>query len=378
MVLTTLATLRNRSRTILRNLMREASCGFGRALPVFCREALVRRLMFGSLPAFRTGWAVALHEHAHLLLPRCDGNQLEEMVGWARHRFSGADEYLLTDSTVDDLPFDFVAAGIVRLADATDAEHRGRPRVFYCVYESDERLIRTLRVIRSLDEAYYYTPKAYLPTARVFHRDDAARKVLQDLLPVDGNLDTYDLVDWESIIQALRLTRELPGDYVEIGVYRGASAELALGYMREAGIDRRTWLLDLFEGFTYEGAADSADAFWLGQFSSTSLEAVADRLRGFGGKSLVRCNVLTDDLPAGIERIAVCNIDVDMYEAVTAALEKVTPLMESGGMVLVEDQGHTPNIAGGYLAVRDFLDGPLGDRYIAWDLTSGQALLIRR
>jgi hypothetical protein len=300
------------------------------------------------------------------------------MVSWARRRFDDADEYLLADRPAAELPYGFAAAGITRLDDPAAAPAHGRPRVFYCVFDSDERLVQALRRIREMPDAYYYTPKAYLPTARVFHRDEAARTVLRAQLPRKEQLDTYDLADWESIIQALRVTRDLPGDYVEIGVYRGASAEMALSYLAEAGIARRGWFLDLFEGFTYEAAERSADAFWLGQFSSTSLAAVSERLERFADKRLVRCNVVTDDLPDGLERIAVCNIDVDMYEAVTVALEKVTPLMVPGGIVLVEDQGHTPNIAGGYLAVRDFLDGPHGREYITWDLTSGQALLIRR
>ena len=82
--------------------------------------------------------------------------------------------------------------------------------------------------------------------------------------------------------------------------------------------------------------------------------------------------------PAGIDRIAVCDIDVDMYEAVTAALEKTADRIPPGGVILIEDQGHTPNIAGGFLAVRDFLATEQGRRFMSWNLTSGQALLVRR
>ena len=352
--------------------------GCNRLLPESYVNWVIRRMAAERLSHFRTAWTAVLHHPMHLELPRFDRQQIEDMVLWARERFLEADFYFLSDQSPGSIPYPFVREGILWLQDARMAEDRNRPRVFFCVFESDEKLADVLHAIMGLPDSYYYTPKAYLPTARVFHRDDVAWRVLRESVPPPDNLDTFDLADYENIIQALQVTRDLPGVYVEIGVYKGASAELALNYMRQAGIQRHTFLLDLVEGFSYPAAKASPDAFWVGQFGSTSLAVVTTRLAGFAGKSLVKCNIVTDDLPEGLNDIAVANIDVDIYEAVAAALSKIAPRMVKGGIILVEDQGHTPNIAGGYLGLRDFLAGPLGREFIPWNLTSGQALLIRR
>jgi hypothetical protein len=349
-----------------------------RALPAPWIEASVRQLMGERLGLFRAVWTAALHHPQHLWLPRFDATSLDQMVAWSRQRFPHAARFLLTDQDPATLPFCFDRIGARTLAHAAEAPESSEPRVFYCVFACDEGLAESLYEVQDLDNAYYYTPKSYLPTARVFHRDPTARDVLEQLAPPLDDVDTWDLADHENIIQALAQTRDVPGDYVEIGVYRGASAELALTYLERAGIERHCWLLDLYEGFTYDEAERSHDAFWAGQFSGTSQPAVEQRLERFPNRTLARCNVICDDLPAGIDRIAVCNIDVDMYEAVTAALEKTADRIPPGGVILIEDQGHTPNIAGGFLAVRDFLATEQGGRFMSWNLTSGQALLVRR
>jgi hypothetical protein len=47
--------------------------------------------------------------------------------------------------------------------------------------------------------------------------------------------------------------------------------------------------------------------------------------------TLVRSNVCEEALPAGIGKISVANVDVDIYEATRDALLRVAPLMVPGG-----------------------------------------------
>jgi Macrocin-O-methyltransferase (TylF) len=51
---------------------------------------------------------------------------------------------------------------------------------------------------------------------------------------------------------------------------------------------------------------------------------------------VVRNDVTADPLPPEIERIAVCNLDVDMYESIAAGLRRVAPLVVPGGIIVVE------------------------------------------
>ena len=347
-------------------------------VPEYLLKHLLVQTIGKKFSFFQSAWTACLHHPSHLLLPRFDFDEIDSMVSWAKHRFQNADYFIISDLPVQEVPFDFSAMNATWITSIEQLVCGEKPTVVFCLFSSDEKLPPVLHHIMKLDNAFYYTPKAYLPTARFFHRNDASKKVLLDCLPHENELDTFDLADYENIMQAIKLTENLDGAYVEIGVYKGASAQLALQYMDEIQVKRPAYFLDLFEGFSYETAKTSSDAFWLGQFCSTSLEGVSERLKFFENKNIVKCNIISDELPPQIEKIAVCNIDVDIYEAVTVALEKVAPLMVQGGVILIEDQGHTPNIAGGYLAILDFNNSEMGKEFFTWNLTSGQALLIKK
>lgn len=182
------------------------------------------------------------------------------------------------------------------------------------------------------------------------------------------------------ICQAIELTRYLEGDFLEIGVFSGSSALTALSHMDRLGIKRRSWLLDTFAGFTYEASAESADAIWSGTHLM-DVEQTMERIRGMVSQTgqqaeVVAMDICTGSLPASIDRIAIANIDVDMYDAVKAALEKVAPLVVKRGIVIVEDPTALPGLYGAYLALNEFLESFVGRQFIAVRTTT-QYFLIR-
>jgi hypothetical protein len=46
--------------------------------------------------------------------------------------------------------------------------------------------------------------------------------------------------------------------------------------------------------------------------------------------------------------------------------------------MICEDQGHTPFLAGAYLAIRDFLDSVAGKEFVPIHMASGQMFLIKK
>ena len=108
-----------------------------------------------------------------------------------------------------------------------------------------------------------------------------------------------------------------------------------------------------------------------------SQENVREFLKEFEHANVIKANIISDDLPSNIERISLCNIDVDLYEAVSCSLQKVAPLITQGGAIILEDQGHTPALGGAYLAMAEFLESPLADAFTPVHLASGQMLLIK-
>ncbi len=210
-----------------------------------------------------------------------------------------------------------------------------------------------------------------------FKTDIFAKEVLEEETCRNGNY--FDMYDFQNIFQALNITKRIRGDYVEIGTYRGDSARAALSYAKKADINRKFYFLDTYEGFVYEEAKKSPDSWWANHHThtDTSIDIVRDRLSEFNGVHLVKSNIITDGLPDEIESIAVCNIDVDMYEAVAAALDQVNDKMVSGGVIIAEDYGHTPVLIGAQVAIREFHEAN-ADRYYGLYMQSGQFFMIRK
>ena len=245
-----------------------------------------------------------------------------------------------------------------------------------CAFESDQRLVDTLSILKRSDRIYYYCLTRGLPVARYFHRNDLAKKVL--LSESSRRRGKFDLPDFEHIIQALDITSGIDGSYVEIGVYKGDSALIALEYMKSTGQTRNSFFLDVFEGFTGNNPESSNDAFWLDSHTDTSLEYVSGLLSPYAGAEIIKTDIIQDQLPDAINPVAVCNIDVDIYEATLACLTKAAARMAKNGIMICEDAGHTPFLGGAYLAVSEFMKSEQGRDFIPLNLLSGQMFFIRK
>ena len=301
---------------------------------------------------------------------RCTRRDILGAVNTARANHPAAAIYIFSDRPTP------AVSGTQQLSSIQELERVPAPGVIVLACNSDELALAAVRLIQSRQGIFYYGAHRLFPAARYFHRNEIGRSILKEAAA--ANLDKFDLADFENIIQAIHATRSREGDYVEIGVYKGDSATVALTYLERAGIRRRSYFLDTFSGFDYAGAADSKDRAWYQSHAEPSIEAVEKALARFAmPHQVIQANIITDPLPAAIRKIAVCNIDVDMYEAVAAALVKVAPRMVAGGIIIAEDAGHTPMLIGAYAAVREFLESPAGNAFVPVELMSGQMFLIK-
>jgi predicted O-methyltransferase YrrM len=243
-------------------------------------------------------------------------------------------------------------------------------------FESDERAYEVVKHIRTLEDVRFFSAGSNYPPARYFNRNEIARRALAALN--EQHPDKFDVADFENIMQVIEVTAHVPGDYVEIGVYKGTSALAALRYMKARGMHRRSWFLDTFEGFAYEAARVSRDAVWADTHNDVLLQEVEAKLTAESSDArVVQTNIVLESLPIEINSIAVANVDVDIYEAVKAALEKVAPLIRVGGVIICEDSGHTPYLIGAYAAVREFIEADTAHHFTPLYQASGQTLLVR-
>lgn len=250
-------------------------------------------------------------------------------------------------------------------------------------FDSDEKVDRYIRHIQHSGGKYICSLD--IQNARWWHLRDEAREVLR-LEEADCRTHGYSHFapdQLANIMQAIDITRPLRGAYVEIGVYKGTSARLAYHYMCRTSLERRCYFLDTYQGFHYDSAKASSDIYWQGTHESTAEEVEArleatPRQRGPQPVCrLIRHNVVTDPWPEEIGPIAVCNVDVDLSDAIRASLEHVWPRIEPGGICIVQDPGRTPMLGGARSALNTFLEAGLSSGFPVY-LESGQTFLLKR
>ncbi len=142
------------------------------------------------------------------------------------------------------------------------------------------------------------------------------------------------------------LRRDVPGDFIETGVWRGGVTILLRGVLAAHGdTKRRVFVADSFSGLptpdTVRFPADDGKDL----SSVPELAVSADEV----GKNFARYDLLDDQvvflegwfrdtLPeAPIESLALLRLDGDLYESTIDALEALYPKLSVGGYCIVDD-----------------------------------------
>ena len=143
------------------------------------------------------------------------------------------------------------------------------------------------------------------------------------------------------------LTRNVPGDFIEAGAWRGGATIFMRAVMKEYGVtDRTVWVADSFQGLPPPNAekypADLGINLHMEDALAVSLEEVKSN---FARHGLLDDRVqflkgwFKDTLPtAPIEKIAILRLDGDLYESTMDTLGPLYPKVVSGGYVIVDDR----------------------------------------
>jgi O-methyltransferase len=158
--------------------------------------------------------------------------------------------------------------------------------------------------------------------------------------------------------------RELPGAFVECGVWKGGAVlAMLLALQQEGRADRDVYLFDTFEGMTepspedrsafeapaletWREARDAGGRAWPEVFGPQAFgeDHVRETLSASGYPAerlrFVRGRV-EDTLPGRApERIALLRLDTDWYESTRHELEHLYPRLCDGGVLIIDDYGH--------------------------------------
>jgi hypothetical protein len=141
------------------------------------------------------------------------------------------------------------------------------------------------------------------------------------------------------------LADNIPGDFIETGVYRGGATIFMRALLKAYGVrDRLVWVADSFEGLPKpEPGEFPQDALFA--ISGGELAVPLDRVKhNFELYDLLDDRVrflkgwFKDTLPgAPIERLAVVRLDGDLYQSTMDALTHLYPKLSPGGFLIVDD-----------------------------------------
>jgi O-methyltransferase len=199
-----------------------------------------------------------------------------------------------------------------------------------------------------------------LERAAVSH-PDISDPVFYDLCRRCGPFTMTTIERMYALHQAVtHVTRTgIEGDIVECGVWRGGSSMLAALTLMQLGDRERTlWLYDTFEGMPEPGAwdRDPRGALMADEWERHR-EHADDPVFAYAGLADVQVNMRTtgypeqrvalvkgkveDTIPGTVpDRVAVLRLDTDWYESTRHELEHLYPLLEPGGVLIVDDYGY--------------------------------------
>lgn len=144
------------------------------------------------------------------------------------------------------------------------------------------------------------------------------------------------------------IKENIPGDFIETGVWRGGSTIFMKALLKKSNIiDRVVWVADSFEGLPKpnekEYSADRGDIYYKFKELAIPLDVVENNFRKYG---LLDNNVkflkgwFKDTLPvAPIDKLALLRLDGDMYESTMDGLVNLYPKLSIGGYIIIDDWG---------------------------------------
>lgn len=175
----------------------------------------------------------------------------------------------------------------------------------------------------------------------------------------------YTMTSVPRLVNTLKSCRyvvenKIPGDFVECGVWRGGNSILAKKLFNELDSQRCVWMFDTFEGMTapteFDVAArtgvhasqkyENSQKNTYNEWCYASLEDVQNNCEKSGLK-LEDFRFVKGDVSKTLlkkrnipNKISVLRLDTDWYESTKLELEILYPIINVGGVLIIDDYGH--------------------------------------
>jgi len=142
------------------------------------------------------------------------------------------------------------------------------------------------------------------------------------------------------------LANNIPGDFIETGVWRGGAVIFMRAILKAHNVtDRVVWVADSFEGLPAPNIslypADTGSDYHENNYLKVNLETVQNNFKSYGlldNQVVFLKGWFKDTLRiANIKNIAVLRLDGDMYESTTDTLEALYEKVSPGGYIIIDD-----------------------------------------
>lgn len=167
---------------------------------------------------------------------------------------------------------------------------------------------------------------------------------------------------------------QIPGDFIETGVWRGGTCIFMKGFLTAHNItNRKVWVADSFEGFPPTNRPDeqTINSPIYPDFV-VPLEVVKSNFSKYHLLDDQVCflkGFFSQTLPtAPIEKLALLRLDGDLYESTMDALTYLYPKLSIGGYIIIDDYGYWPGCAE---AVEDYRRQNNINEPVTWEDTEG-------
>jgi O-methyltransferase len=172
----------------------------------------------------------------------------------------------------------------------------------------------------------------------------AADQRFLDLAAKDIEIAPKGISNWhwnlQTVLWAAQQARELPGDYVELGVYKGHTTKFLADYLDFESWPKRWWLFDTFEGIPADQLDPGREGLTVAAYGAAfSFEEVRDRFAGTANITVVQGRVPEVFAQTCPDAISFLHIDLNNATAEVGALDALYDRLVPGGVIVFDDFG---------------------------------------
>lgn len=140
------------------------------------------------------------------------------------------------------------------------------------------------------------------------------------------------------LVYASKLALDVPGAFMECGVFRGFKSYFLLKYFAEELENRKYYLLDTFEGIDLN-LADGSPISKNEHAKSRLFDFVNHRFKSFANVEIVKGSVPSTLGGLELDGIAFLHLDMNSYQAEIGALNMLWDLIPKHGIIVFDDFG---------------------------------------